>query len=838
MHLKPINTDMTYTISEIVGMLGLDSSAVVNPDAKVSHLLTDSRSRWAHPDEIMFFALSTPSADGHRYIPELYSAGVRNFVVERTKLSSVPVMPDANVLAVDSPLDILQRLARAHRDRMEATVMAVTGSAGKTTVKEWIATLIGPDVELIRSPRSFNSQTGVPLSIWQMAPAHRLGIFEAGVSMPGEMARLREVIRPDICVFTNIGDAHAEGFADIEEKCAEKAILMRGCKTVVYCQDDELIAKHIPEGAERAAWSRLNPDAILYICAKRTDSNGRDTIIDTIYKGNPHSFTIPFSDRDSIENAITAITAALALGATPDAIKGHLSLLEPIDTRLEVIEGMNSCLIVRDHLASDLSSLAGALDFMRRRAMPGHPLTAILSDVEIQGHEDLADVYRGVSTMLHRAGVTRVIGIGPEFSSHASAFDMPVSTFGSTDEFLESPHSSDLSAETILVKGSQKHEFDKICELLEARQHETVLDINLDAVVHNFNAFRSLIRPTTGIACMIKASGYGAGSHELARTLQAQGATYLAVAVHDEGAELRRAGISMPILVLNPSVADFHALFSNRLEPEIYSLSFLRALISEARRRGIREYPVHIKIDSGMHRLGFRLETLGEVIDLLKESPEVTPRSIFSHLCAADDPAEDSYTRSQFDYFSRCCDMLLSAFPERKILRHILNSTGITRFPEHQLDMVRLGIGLYGIRTLHDGSQDFLRPVSALHTVIISLKRWPEGTTIGYNRRGLLARPSVIATVPIGYADGINRHLGYGNARFNVRGILCPTVGSICMDACMIDVTDVPGVAEGDRVEVFGETIPVETLSDTLGTIPYEVLTSISSRVKRVYYRE
>ena len=514
-----------------------------------------------------------------------------------------------------------------------------------------------------------------------------------------------------------------------------------------------------------------------------------------------------------------------------------MARLTPVGTRLEVIEGVNGCLLIHDSYTSDFNSLSPALDFMRRRAVADRSLTAVISDLSC-GEGTTDEDYARMAELLAMAGVSRLIGVGPELKRHAGCFNLEKEFFDTTEEFLEKMSVRDFNRELILVKGAPRFGFARICELLEARQHETVLEINLDAVVDNFNAFRSRIRPTTGIACMIKASGYGAGSHELARTLQAQGATYLAVAVHDEGAELRRAGITMPILVLNPTVENFHAIFTDRLEPEIYSFDFLEALIREAGHYGVKNFPIHIKIDSGMHRLGFLKEDLPRLIDMLKSTDCVTPRSIFSHLCAADDPMEDDYTKSQFEYFDECCRIVLSAFPGQKILRHILNSTGITRFPDHQLDMVRLGIGLYGIKTLHDGSQDDLRPVSSLHTVILSLKYWPAGTTIGYNRRGVLKRDSVIATVPVGYADGINRHLGYGNACMVVRGVKCPTVGTICMDACMIDVTDVEHVSVGDRVEVFGESIPVDTLAETLGTIPYEVLTSVSSRVKRVYYRE
>ncbi|MDE6377430.1 MAG: alanine racemase, partial [Duncaniella sp.] len=531
-------------------------------------------------------------------------------------------------------------------------------------------------------------------------------------------------------------------------------------------------------------------------------------------------FTVPFIASRDLENLFNSLTAVLLLRPelTADDVEALVERLRPVHTRLEVVEGACDSLLIHDRFTGDIPSLIPALDFMSRRAVPSHGLTLVLGDL-FSDDSTPAETYRKALSIARARGVGRVIVISHAIMSLSGDGEEENTLYPSVKAFLAAEKPENFRSQLVLVKGSPEEPLAEVCRMLECRRNETVLEINLDAVVDNFNFFRSLIRPTTGIVCMIKASGYGAGSHELARTLQSQGASYLAVAVHDEGADLRQAGITMPVIVLNPAVDDLSAIFDNRLEPEIYSVEFLRSLIAEAQRRGLKGYPVHIKIDSGMHRLGFRLETLPEVIEVLKAHDAVAPASIFSHLCAADDPADDDYTRQQFEYFDACCEMLLGAFPDRRILRHILNSTGIVRFPERQYDMVRLGIGLYGVRTMHDGSMDALRPVSALYTSIISLKHWEEGTTIGYNRRGRLTRPSVIATVPIGYADGLNRHLGYGNARFNVGGVMCPTVGSICMDACMIDVTDVPDVHTGQRVEVFGDTIPVETLSDTLETI-------------------
>lgn len=825
---------MDYTISEIARIIG-SASSVAGADSKISRLLTDSRSL-TYPSDTLFFALTTASGDGHRYIEQLYDRGVRNFVVADGFTPSGE-MAEANLLYVDSPLRALQALAAHHRRRYDIPVVGITGSRGKTTVKEWLNQLLQGDMEIIRSPRSYNSQIGVPLSVWQLTDKTDLGLFEAGISQPGEMARLKEILAPRIGVFTNIGPAHSSGFESIEQKCSEKALLLDGCECVVYNADDPLVSRCVKEAPLTIGWSRSNPGATLYVSdIERCDGS---TTFRYKYKGGDvREISIPFAGEHELENAIHCLAVMLCLGISPEVIRSRMEALTPVGTRLEVIEGVSGCLLIHDNYTSDFNSLAPALDFMKRRMSPDCTATVIVSDLMHDADADLSDLYSSMGRLLAVAGVSRVIGVGPELSAHKDCFSGETEFFATTEEFLADKTAADFSNELVLVKGAPHFGFARICELLEARQHETVLEINLDAIVSNFNAFRSRIKPTTAIACMIKASGYGAGAHELARTLQAQGASYLAVAVHDEGADLRRAGITMPILVLNPTVENFQALFADRLEPEIYSFDFLKALIREAKRYGVVSYPVHIKIDSGMHRLGFLKEDLPALIELLKSQDNVVPRSIFSHLCAADDPQEDDYTQMQFRYFDECCEILTSAFPERKIMRHILNSTGITRFPEHQLDMVRLGIGLYGVRTMHDGSQDDLRPVSSLNTVIISLKNWPAGTTVGYNRRGVLRRQSVIATIPVGYADGINRHFGYGNISVMVNGVKCPTVGSICMDACMIDVTDVAGVKVGDRVEIFGENMPVDDLAEVLGTIPYEVLTSVSQRVKRVYYRE
>ncbi len=517
-------------------------------------------------------------------------------------------------------------------------------------------------------------------------------------------------------------------------------------------------------------------------------------------------------------------------------IAERMAKLKPVTTRLEVIEGVNNCLVIYDNYTSDLHSLAPALDFMNRRPRGNRTTTLILSDVM---HEALppSKRYKAVADLARRRGIDRVIGIGEEISANSRYFNSQAIFFPDTAAMLDAMGPDDFHDEMILIKGAPGFSFERVSDMLEARQHETVMEVNLDAMVHNFNLFRAMLKPTTGIVCMVKASGYGAGSYELARSLQSQGAAYLAVAVLDEGVELRRAGITMPIMVLNPRVVNYRTLFAYNLEPEIYSFDILHEIISAAENCGLTDYPVHIKLDTGMHRLGFLEKDIPEITDILRRQKAVRPVSVFSHLAAADDPMMDDYTLSQFEYFDRCTDLLQRGF-NHYIMRHILNSTGISRFPEHQYDLVRLGICLYGIATMHDGSQDELRPVSSLYTTVISIKEWPAGTTVGYNRRGLLHRDSVVATIPVGYADGLNRHLGNGHHSVMINGTLCPIVGSICMDACMVDVTDCSECHVGDRVEIFGPEIPVDTIAETLDTIPYEILTSVSSRVKRVYYRE
>lgn len=825
---------MSYTVAEIKSILKI-TGEVKGADLKADVLLTDSRSL-GYPERTLFFAITTPNNDGHRYIRELYDRGVRMFCVTRIPDEMTGVADDAAFFVVPDVTAALHAIAGYHRQQFHGTVVGITGSRGKTTVKEWLYQLLSADYNIVRSPRSYNSQIGVPLSLWEINDRTQLAIIEAGVSRRGEMDALQKIIRPNVGIITNISHEHDDGFRSMEQKCYEKVNLMRDCGCIIYCGDDKLISSAVAARCLNAAelwWSMEDAGAPLYISS--VESVGSMTHIAYVYLQQKGEFSIPFTSRHHVENAIHCLALLLYLNRPHEEIAARMSALTKVGTRLNVIEGVNGCMIIQDSYTSDLHSLAPAIDFMGRRVTEGRSTTLILSDVM---HETLSGdrLYQAVAEMLRHRRVNRLIGIGEEFMRHSRYFGVDSSFYPDTDTFLASVSTGDFDNELILVKGAPQFHFDRIVDMLEARQHETVLEVNLDAVVHNFNLFRSMVRPTTGIVCMVKASGYGAGSYELAKTLQSQGASYLAVAVLDEGVDLRRAGITMPIMVLNPKVVNYRTMFAYNLEPEIYSFDILNEIIREGEKYGVTDYPVHIKLDTGMHRLGFLEQDIDEVTDILRRQKVIRPASVFSHLAAADSPEMDDYTMQQFDIFDRCSERLQSGF-RYHIMRHILNSTGISRFPEYQYDLVRLGICLYGIPTMNDGSQNGLRQVSSLTTTIISIKEWPAGTTIGYNRRGVLEKAGRVATIPVGYADGINRHLGNGGMRVLVNGVRCPSIGNVCMDACMIDITDAE-CSVGDRVEIFGDNIPVQELADTLDTIPYEVLTSVSSRVKRVYYRE
>lgn len=821
---------MTTDISSVARALGLPRPM---RNDSIDTLLTDSRSL-TFPRTSLFFAIPTKENDGHRYVRQLYDTGVRNFVVNRVPQEMEGVR-DANFLVVPDTVGALQQVARRLTPRA-AEVVAITGSAGKTTIKEWLFQMLEPTCAVTRSPRSYNSRIGVPLSLWEVAPKTDVAIIEAGVSHTGEMQPLAEIIDPDTVIFTNLGPEHSHGFASPLEKAREKALLARAphVRTLIYCTDSELIAEVLKDidVPHRLSWSRRDPQAPIFI--EKTETSGPMTLVSYRFKGESHALTVPFISDGELEDAFHALAYLLSRGIAPEEIAAMFTTLHPIATRLNVSDGVNGCTLIYDSYTSDYSSLLPALDFLRRRLADGRTSTVILSDLRHESRRP--GVYGDIARLLRATGIRRVIGVGPEMQANIAMFGPDAVAFSSTSELLKSLSTSDFQNETILIKGAPEFGFERLPEMLEARKHETVLEVNLDAVVKNFNYFRSHLAPGTGLIAMVKASGYGAGSYEIAKTLQAQGAAYLAVAVLDEGIELRQRGITMPIIVMNPKVVNYRSMFAYRLEPEIYSMEMLRDVAREAAKNRISQYPLHIKLDTGMHRMGFVEEELPEMLDFLATQDNVTIASVFSHLATADCPDMDDYTLLQLDRFKSYTDYIAERWP-KPFLRHVLNSAGILRFPQYGYDLARLGIGLYGANTLPPEMERPLANVSTLRTVIIALRHWRKGETIGYGRRGVLERDSVIATIPIGYADGMNRHFGNGNITVLVGGKEAPTVGNICMDACMIDVTGID-CHVGDAVEIFGPNMSVQRLADVLGTIPYEVLTSVSPRVKRVYYRE
>ena len=803
-------------------------------EGTVKWLLTDSRSL-GFPEETLFFALVTKRGDGHRYIPDLYRRGVRRFVVSALpSQEQLQQMPEACFLQVKDTLTALQLLGEKHRAEYSIPVVGITGSNGKTVVKEWLAQLLSPDRHVTRSPRSYNSQIGVPLSVWQIDEHTDVALIEAGISRLNEMKRIKPIINPTIGVLTNIGGAHQEHFNSLQEKCMEKLTLFRDCDIIIYNGDDEEVCEsvdHTLQSAREIAWSCRDSDKPLFISSVKKEEAG--TTIVYCYLGFQGNYTIPFTDDASIENSLHCLAVCLYLRLRPEQIAQRMARLEPVAMRLEVKEAKHGSTLINDSYNSDIASLDIALDFMARRPeSEGRSRVLILSDL-MQTGQDSRSLYRKVAERIESRGIDHIIGIGPGLSASASRFHIKKSFYATTEELLQSAELDTLHHSLILVKGSRSFGFDRIAERLALKVHETTLEIDLGAMVDNLNHYRSLMVPSVKTVCMVKAFAYGAGFYEIAKTLQDHRVDYLAVAVADEGEQLRKAGITASILVMNPELTAFKTLFENNLEPEIYSFTLLEEMIRACEREGYLHYPVHIKIDTGMSRLGFRPDEMPRLISRLSRQSAVIPRSVFSHFAGSDSPEFDTFTHLQAARFDEAATALQAAFPH-KILRHICNSAGIERFPEYHHDMVRLGLGLYGISPVGDR---LLHPISKLQTTILQIHDVPESETVGYSRRGQLVRPSRIASIPIGYADGLNRRLGNGHGYCIVNGQQARYVGNICMDVCMIDVTDIP-CQEGDKVEIFGPELPVTQLAEWLGTIPYEVMTGISTRVRRVYSLE
>jgi Alr-MurF fusion protein len=817
-------------LNKIARFIGAEEKNI--PEQPINWLLTDSRSL-SFPAESLFFAIKTPRNNGHNYVKELYNQNLRYFVVSEMQ-PEYSKLTDAVFLKVPDTLQALQHLAAEHRASFKIPVIGITGSNGKTVVKEWLYQLLHADYRIVRSPRSYNSQIGVPLSVWGLNENTQLGIFEAGISEMNEMEQLQKIIQPTIGIFTNLGEAHQENFSGLKQKCEEKLKLFIQADTLIYCSDNKLVEICIVQSGFKGklfSWGKSEKaDLQILKVAKAAES----TALSLKYKSSDLVVTVPFTDDASIENGLQCIAVMLHLGIATKEIAKRMLHLEAVAMRLEVKEGVRNCLIINDSYNSDINSLGIALDFLNQQATAKNlSKTLILSDI-LQSGQTPDELYKTVAGMLKNKNIQRIVGIGAEISKHEALFESLDKTFFEhTEDFLKSTLLRELRNEIILLKGSRKYHFEDISGKLELVTHETTLEVNLNALVDNLNYFRSKLRPQTKMMCMVKAFAYGSGAVEVARTLQHNRVDYLAVAVADEGAELRHEGIRIPIIVMNPEKGSFGMIFDNKLEPEIYSFRLLDSFIVAAGKLGLTDYPIHIKIDSGMHRLGFELQDMEQLLAKLKDQNQVKVRSVFSHLSGADDAKFDAFTKQQVSVFTTCADQLSGAFTH-SIMRHILNSAGIERFPEYQFDMVRLGIGHYGISSVPEVN---LKQVCALKTVILQIKKVKGGETVGYSRKGIINTDKRIAIIPIGYADGFDRKLGNGVGEVLINGKRAKVIGNVCMDLVMIGVTGIEA-AEGDVVEIFGDHLTISEVADWLKTIPYEVLTSVSRRVKRVYFQE
>ncbi|NLI24728.1 MAG: bifunctional UDP-N-acetylmuramoyl-tripeptide:D-alanyl-D-alanine ligase/alanine racemase [Bacteroidales bacterium] len=821
---------MKYTLGEIAeitqGKLNGQSDEVVR------EVLTDSRLQ-PSTTSCLFIALKGMNHDGHSFIREMSKKGIRSFLVQSIPADAADVAGPSFVIVPDT-LKALQQLAAHYRQQFRGNVTGITGSNGKTIVKEWLHHLFSLKYNTVSSPRSYNSQVGVPLSVLMSEPDAEVYLFEAGISFPGEMERLEKIIRPRTGIITNIGEAHQENFSDVRQKVREKLQLFRHADRLFYCADQKVVRKAVDElfpgeKPEKICWSTGTESCRLHV--KTIRRVGGRTHIAGIWKDRAVRIAIPFTDQASIENAIHCWLVMLESGYEPGELQELFQALPPVAMRMEVKKGIRHCTLINDSYSSDLVSLSIALDFLRRQDQ--HPgKTVILSDILQSGRTE-GELYRRVASLLKSKNVTRLIGIGEVISRNRDVFSLPASFYPSTDAFLQSAERMSFSDEAILLKGARVFNFERIAALLEETRHITRLEINLNALIHNFNYFKSLVPPETKLMVMVKALSYGSGSHEIAQLMQYHKADYLAVAFIDEGVALRQAGITLPVMVMSPEEQGFRLMVQHKLEPEIYSWPFLRKIIAWLQMEGITRYPVHIKIDTGMHRLGFAPEDAGELAVFLSQQNTIRVVSVFSHLAGSEDSGLDEFTRWQIGTFRQAAEILQAGLPY-PFLRHILNSAGIERFPEASFEMVRLGIGLYGISAVHP---EKLQQISTFKSVVSQIRNIRAGETVGYNRRGKVESDSTIAVIPVGYADGLDRRLGNGTGQFWVNGHFAPVIGNICMDMCMIDVTGIP-VAEGDEVILFGGPVPVTAMAEKLNTIPYEVLTGISSRVKRVYYYE
>lgn len=802
---------------------------------KIEQLCTDSRTITKAANSC-FFALVGEKRDGHQHIKEAYQKGIRYFVVSR-KNESYTSLVGAGIILVDNVLNALQAIGKKQRINCQIPVIGITGSNGKTIVKEWLYQLLKQEKKVVRSPKSFNSQIGVPLSLWLCEPEHELGIFEAGISQPGEMAVLADLIQPNIGIITNIGGAHSENFSSNASKTKEKLRLFENCETIIYGADNALIEEEIKKNplfkkVATFSWSKTSKATLSQVAVQKKIST---SVIQGVYENKTIAITIPFYDDASIENAITCWCYLLHTKHSNHWIQAKMLELEPVALRLEMANGANNCSLIKDYYNSDLNSLAIALDFFAQQQQHQKKIV-ILSDIQQSGLPS-KELYQKVNSLLQEKGTTEFIGVGPTLLNNQAEFSLPSQFFPSTEQLISALKTTAITDATILLKGARAFHFENINHALQHKTHRTILEINLSAVQHNLNFFKSNLSSTTKIMVMVKALSYGSGTFEIANLLQFNKVNYLGVAYADEGVALRQAGISLPIMVMNPEEQAFEMIIENKLEPEIYNFNNLQLFNQFASTHNQKNYPIHLKFDTGMNRLGFNKKDLTQLKQTLAINNCILVKSVFSHLATSDEPSMKKHTLHQIEEFRSIKQFFSTEFKQAEPpLFHILNSAGALAFPEAQFDMTRIGIGLYGIAPFKSYEKQ-LEQVSELKTRISQIKSVEKGEAVGYSRAFIAEQKTTVAIVPIGYADGFRRSLGNGNGKMFVNGNKVPVIGNVCMDMCMLDVTGI-SANEGDEVIVFGKDLPVSELAESMGTIPYEVLTSISPRVKRIYFQD
>lgn len=822
-----------YHIDSIAEIVGGEVIRLFNNN-QIERLSIDSR-KIINPESLLFFALKGPQHDGHQFIRELYNRGVRNFVVSHTR-ENIDLLFEANIIRVADTRQALQDLAAHHRTQCAIPTIGITGSNGKTIVKEWLYQLLQHRHNIVRSPKSYNSQVGVPLSVWGIEGNHNLGIFEAGISEPGEMENLQQIVRPNIGIFNNLREAHDAQFETRNAKAAEKLKLFKGAETLIVNGDSPEISAAISgvswlDQTRIIRFSFKNADADYFV--SNIDRIEEMAVLTILHNREEQVVRIPFNDNGSIQNALACYATACELGVSRRELVSGLATLQPVAMRLQLIEGINGCSIVNDAYNSDMGSLEIALDFANQQRFLKRK-TLILSDI-LQSGISAQELYSRVADMCQRKEIDRIIGIGPDISAHQNLFSNGT-FYPHTEAFLDAYRSDMFHNELVLVKGARSFRFERISRLLEQKLHETVLEIRLDALIHNLNYFRSKLAPHVSVMVMVKAFSYGMGSAEIAHLLEYNKVDYLAVAYTDEGVALRKSGVKVPIMVMNPEVSSYEAIIRYQLEPELYSIRTINAFVAACKAASPEEpQHVHLKFDTGMHRLGFTAGDMEKLEKGLKDFSGIRVTSAFSHLAAAGSAKHDDFTLRQIDTFRQITQRLKQVLGYN-FKRHILNSAGVLRFPNFQFDMIRLGIGLYGYLD-HPEAKENVQVTSRLKTIISQVKHLKSGDTVGYNRAGVINGPTKIAILPVGYADGFSRRLGNGAGEVSIGGYRAKTVGDICMDMCMVDVSEIP-CHEGDAVEVFGEDISLPELADKMKTIPYEVITGISRRVKRVYIQD